>query len=115
MKDDSACLADLRQIVRQFVDEREWQQFHAPKNISMALAIEAAELMEHFQWIDSGASRRSELSEDTIAAIGEEMSDIFCYVMALANELDIDLTQAFLAKMNKNRQKYPADTYRGKF
>ncbi|MBX3415969.1 MAG: nucleotide pyrophosphohydrolase [Pirellulaceae bacterium] len=115
MNDETTRLAELRQIVRGFVDEREWQQFHAPKNISMALAIEAAELMEHFQWIDSEASRRGALSDGEVAAIGEEMSDIFCYLMALANELGIDLTQAFLAKMEKNRQKYPAETYRGKF
>jgi dCTP diphosphatase len=115
MNDETASLCDLRQIVAQFVGEREWQQFHAPKNISMALTVEAAELMEHFQWIDAAASRRGALSDEQVAAIGEEVADVFCYIMALANELDIDLTKTFLAKMDKNRHKYPAEAFRGKF
>ncbi len=115
MHDDTATLQQLREIVAQFVGERQWQQFHAPKNISMALAIEAAELMEHFQWIEPEASRRAALNDQQVAAVAEEMSDVFCYIMALANELGVDLTSAFLAKMEKNRLKYPAEQYQGRF
>lgn len=115
MHDDNATLQQLREIVAQFVGERQWQQFHAPKNIAMALAIEAAELMEHFQWITPEASRRAALSDQQVAAVAEEMSDVFCYIMALANELGVDLTSAFLAKMEKNRRKYPAEEYQGRF
>ena len=113
--DQETTLASIRQTIAEFVRERDWEQFHAPKNVSMALTIEAAELMEHFQWIDSEASRRQNLSPEQLAAIGEEIADIFCYTLALANELGLDMTETFTAKMQKNRAKYPAEKYRGKF
>jgi NTP pyrophosphatase (non-canonical NTP hydrolase) len=115
MNDQSANLGQLREIVRQFVHEREWQKFHAPKNIAMALSIEAAELMEHFQWIDTDSSRREALTNEQIAAIGEEISDVFTYCLAIANELGLDLTETFEKKMIKNRLKYPVADFRGKF
>lgn len=115
MSDESTTLADLREVVRQFVDERDWQQFHSPKNLSMALAIEAAELMEHFQWITPEASRELRGEKEALTAVAEELADIFCYTLAVANELDIDLSQALRDKMIKNRQKYPADEYRGRY
>lgn len=113
MSDPTTTLDDLRREIRQFVDARDWRQFHSPKNLSMALAIEAAELMEHFQWLDSAASRQ--LGEDQLAAVGEELADVFCYTLAMANELGIDLTAAMRAKMVKNIAKYPAAEYRGRF
>lgn len=115
MSDSTTTVADLRQIIRQFVDERDWRQFHAPKNISMALAIEAAELMEHFQWIDGEASRQLPEDPAKLAAIGEELADVIGYSFALANELGIDVADAIRAKMVKNRQKYPADEFRGRY
>lgn len=115
MSDATTTLAELRQIVRQFVDERDWRQFHAPKNISMALAVEAAELMEHFQWIDADASRQLTGDEAALAAIGEELADVVGYSLALANELGIDVSGAIRAKMVKNRLKYPADVFRGRY
>lgn len=111
--DADTTLGNLRQMVRGFVDQRDWQQFHAPKNISMALAIEAAELMEHFQWISVDASRQ--LSSEQLAAVGEELADVVCYALAMANELDIDLTTTMRAKMRKNEEKYPADRYQGRY
>jgi NTP pyrophosphatase (non-canonical NTP hydrolase) len=115
MSDPSTTIADLREIVRRFVDERDWQQFHSPKNLSMSLAIEAAELMEHFQWIDSAESRK--IGEDTgkLAEVSDEIADVLCYVLALANELDIDLATAIRDKMVKNAAKYPADLSRGRY
>ena len=109
MTDATTPIAELRQIVRQFVDERNWRQYHSPKNLSMALAIEAAELMEHFQWLEVDESRR--LADDAARRlpVEEEIADIFCYTLALANELGIDLTRAMRDKMVKNRAKYPAD------
>jgi NTP pyrophosphatase (non-canonical NTP hydrolase) len=115
MSDSTTTVGELRQIVRDFVDERDWRQFHAPKNISMALAIEAAELMEHFQWIEPEASRQLPDDDAKIAAIGEELADVVGYCMALANELGIDVSEAIRAKMVKNRQKYPADQFRGRY
>jgi NTP pyrophosphatase (non-canonical NTP hydrolase) len=113
--DATTTIAVLKEIVRQFVDERDWRQFHAPKNLSMSLAIEAAELMEHFQWISPEASREVRGDAAKLAAIGEELADVLCYGLALANELDIDIAAAVADKMVKNAHKYPADEFRGRF
>ncbi len=115
MSDTTTTLDQLRQQIRQFVDQRDWQQFHSPKNLSMALAIEAAELMEHFQWLDTEASRQLPEDEAKLVEVGEELADVFCYTLALANELGIDLSTTMQAKMIKNAAKYPADEYRGRF
>jgi len=113
--DANTTLAELRQIVGDFVAERDWSQFHSPKNVSMALAIEAAELMEHFQWLTTEASRRLAEDPDKLAEIGEELADVVGYSLALANELGLDVSQAIRDKMVKNAQKYPADQYRGRY
>ena len=113
MSDPTTTLDELRHEIRQFVDARDWRQFHSPKNLSMALAIEAAELMEHFQWLDPAASRQ--LGADQLAAVGEELADVFCYTLAMANELGIDLSATMRAKMVKNIAKYPAAEYRSRF
>ena len=115
MADSATTLAELRDIVRAFVEERDWRQFHSPKNLSMSLAIEAAELMEHFQWIDIAESRRIGEDPAKLAAAGEEIADVLCYLLALANELDIDLSTALRDKMVKNAAKYPAELSRGRF
>lgn len=113
--DDNTTVAELRKIVADFVAERDWSQFHSPKNVSMALAIEAAELMEHFQWLTTEASRRLADDPQKLADVGEELADVVGYSFALANELGIDLSQVIRAKMIKNAQKYPADQYRGRY
>ena len=111
--DDQTSVQQLRETVRQFVEERDWNQFHAPKNLSMALAIEAGELMEHFQWITPEASR--DLEPAALHDVGEELADVLCYLIAIANELNLDISSTLLAKMEKNRQKYPVEDYRGRF
>lgn len=108
MSDDTTTLADVRSWMTQFVVERNWEQFHSPKNLSMSLAIEAAELMEHFQWIDIAESRRVVADPAKLAAVGEELADVFSYTLALANALGIDLSETLRAKMVKNAVKYPA-------
>jgi NTP pyrophosphatase (non-canonical NTP hydrolase) len=115
MSDSTTTLADIRDIVRRFVDERDWRQFHSPKNLSMSLAIEAAELMEHFQWIDIAESRQIAEDPKKLAAVRDEMADVLCYLLALANELQIDLSTAIGDKMVKNAAKYPADLSRGRY
>ena len=115
MNDSDTTIAQLRENIRQFVVERDWEQFHSPKNLAMALAVEAAELMEHFQWIDIAESRK--LSEDPakLAAIGEELADVLSYTLALANSLDIDIASTHRDKMEKNAAKYPVEKFRGRF
>jgi len=111
--DQDTPVAELREMVREFVDQRDWQKFHSPKNLSMAMAIEAAELMEHFQWIGAAASRN--LPADKQAAVAEELADVVCYGLAIANELEIDVSTALRNKMEKNRRKYPVAEYRGRY
>ncbi|MCO6453728.1 MAG: nucleotide pyrophosphohydrolase [Pirellulaceae bacterium] len=115
MSDQQTTISQLRELVRQFVEERDWRQFHAPKNLSMALAIEAAELMEHFQWLPTEASRSIGQEPEKLQAVREELADVLCYALALANELEIDVSQAIRDKMQKNARKYPADQFRGRY
>lgn len=115
MTDQTTTIHQLREIVRQFVDERDWQQFHSPKNLSMSLAIEAAELMEHFQWITTDESRAIGTDTEKLEAVGEELADVICYGLAIANELGIDVSDALRDKMTKNARKYPAEEYRGRY
>jgi NTP pyrophosphatase (non-canonical NTP hydrolase) len=113
--DATTTVDELRRLVADFVAERDWSQFHSPKNISMALAIEAAELMEHFQWITVDASRDVGRDPKVLAAVAEELADVVAYSLAMANALEIDLSDAVRDKMIKNAKKYPADEYRGRY
>jgi len=115
MSDQTTTVADLRKAVQAFVDERDWRQFHSPKNLSMAIAIEAAELMEHFQWIEAEASRDVQNSVDDMRQVREELADILCFALSFANALDIDVAGAVRDKLVKNAQKYPANRFRGRF
>ncbi len=115
MSDSQTTLAQLKQQVDDFVERRDWHQVHSPKNLAMSIAIEAAELMEHFQWISTEESRRVVDSPERLDDVEEELADVLCYALALANELGIDLSDAIQRKMAKNEQKYPADEYRGRF
>ncbi len=104
-------LLTLRDNLRAFAEARDWDQFHSPKNLSMALMVEAAELMEHFQWLTEAQS--SELAPGNKQAIGEELADILLYLVRLSDRLDIDLLDAALRKLEKNAAKYPAEQVRG--
>jgi NTP pyrophosphatase (non-canonical NTP hydrolase) len=115
MSDSQTTLAELKQLVDDFVDRRDWHQFHSPKNLSMSLAIEAAELMEHFQWLSAEQSRDVPRQPQRLAAVSEELADVLCYALAMANQLGLDLSTAIRQKMAQNEQKYPADQYRGRF
>lgn len=102
---------ELRDDIRQFVAERDWAQFHTPKNLACALSVEASELLEPFQWLQHG--RRDELGEAKLTAVRHEMADVFVYLMHLADRLDVDLLEAVREKMVLNRKKYPAEQVRG--
>ena len=102
----------LIQELRTFAAERDWQQYHSPKNLSMALAVEAAELMEHFQWLTEAQSEA--LPEAKLAAVREEIGDVLIYLVRLCDRLGVDPLQAAMDKVRANRRKYPADRVRGK-
>lgn len=105
-------LDPLRDKLRAFIEERDWQQFHTPKNLSMAMAGEAAEILEIFQWLTSEQSRA--LPVDKMEEVREEIGDVLIYLIRLADELGIDPMEAAYQKIEKNRQKYPADLVRGR-
>jgi len=102
---------DLIQAVREFREERDWEQFRSPKNLSMALIVEAAELVEHFQWLTEEQS--AGLSQRKIDEISEELADILIYLVRIADKLDVDLFTAVLKKIEKNSKKYPVEQAKG--
>lgn len=113
MNSRDTTVEQLQQLVAAFVAERQWERFHDPKNLSMSIAIEAAELMEHFQWVRSEEIDATLRDEQLRTEISDELADIACFALALANRLGIDLAHAVESKMIKNRAKYPADVFRG--
>ena len=112
MSDQKTTLHDLKERMATFVRERDWEQFHSPKNLSMSIAIEAGELMEHFQWLT--VEQSEQLDPDALREIGEELADIVLYSLSMANHLQIDLAETVMAKMAKNERKYPKEQVRGK-
>ena len=104
-------LTTIRETVRTFVHERDWDQFHTPKNLSSALCVEAAELLEHFQWLHTGTV--DELGPAKLEQVRHEMADVMVYLVRLADKLSVDLGAAVEEKMVLNRVKYPADKVRG--
>jgi dCTP diphosphatase len=105
-------LTGLFKKIRTFNAERKWQKFHSPKNLVMALSVEAAELLEHFQWLTEEESRS--LSAAKQRQVAEEIADIFIYLLNLAGQLDIDPIAAAHAKIELNRRKYPVEKVLGK-
>lgn len=101
----------LTEALRQFAAERDWAQFHSPKNLASALTVEAAELLEHFQWLTEEQSQ--DLPADRRAAVALELADVFLYLLQLADKLGVDLAAAARDKLALNAQKYPAAQARG--
>lgn len=104
-------LQALQQQLKAFAEERDWEQFHSPKNLAMALIVEAAELVEHFQWLRQDESEQ--LPADKHREVAYEMADILVYLLRLAERLDVDLLETVQQKMQINAAKYPADKVRG--
>jgi len=104
-------LCELREALRAFAAERDWDQFHSPRNLATALAVEAAELLEPFQWLTEEQSRS--LPPETRAAVEEELADVLLYLVRLADKLDVDLVAAARAKILRNAEKYPVARSRG--
>jgi len=101
----------LRDKLRAFAEARDWNQFHSPKNLSMALMVEVAELMEHFQWLTEAQS--GDLAAEKKAVVAEELADILLYLVRLSDKLEVNLLEAALHKLEKNAVKYPAELVRG--
>ena len=112
--DATTTMAELKGRVLAFARERDWEQFHAPKNLSMALAAEAGELMEHFLWSTPEASRVAIDDPGKRAKIAEELADVVIYALEFANVTGIDVARAIGAKMAANAQKYPVEKAKGR-
>ena len=104
-------LDSIKQRLREFAEAREWDQFHSPKNLSMALSAEVAEIVEHFQWLTEEQSKN--LSQDKLAEVETELADTLIYLIRLADKLDIDLLKAATSKIDVNEQKYPIEKAKG--
>ncbi|MDR5768456.1 nucleotide pyrophosphohydrolase [Caballeronia sp. LZ008] len=104
-------LVAMRDMLREFVRERDWSRFHSPKNLAAALSVEASELLEPFTWLATGD--RTELDESKLQAIRHEMADVLAYLVMLADSLDVDLHRALIEKMALNRSKYPVHKVKG--
>ena len=104
-------LEQIKIRLREFAAERDWDQFHSPKNLSMALIVEAAELVEHFQWLTEDQSQT--LPAEKLAEVEQEIADIQIYLIRLADKLGVDMEKAVNAKIELNAKKYPADKVRG--
>jgi NTP pyrophosphatase (non-canonical NTP hydrolase) len=107
----SDSLLKLRDALRAFAAERDWDQFHSPRNLAAALSVEAAELLEPFQWLTDEQSRN--LSPEVRSAVEQELADVLLYLVRLADKLDIDLAQAAVDKIARNAAKYPVSKSKG--
>jgi dCTP diphosphatase len=114
LTDSTTTVAELKARVLAFARERDWEQFHAPKNLSMALAAEAGELMEHFLWATPEASRAVVLDPEKRQKISEELADVVIYALEFANVTGLDVAAAIQEKMLANAQKYPVEKARGR-
>ena len=104
-------LESLRDQLRTFASERDWDQFHSPKNLAAALAVEASELLEHFQWLTEAQSQQ--LPPETLNEVSNEVADVLLYLIRISDKLGIDLITAANTKILLNAEKYPVEKARG--
>ena len=112
--DKNTVIDELITNIRQFLSERDWEKYHNPKDLAESICIEAAELLQLFQWIKPEESEQFKKDSMKVQRIKEELADVVVYCLSLANKLDIDLTSAIIDKIEKNKEKYPVDRYKGK-
>ena len=115
MNDTQTTVEQLKARMAEFVAQREWQKYHRPKNLVMSMAIETAELMEHFQWVTHEQADELLTNPESRQAVADEMADVLAFLLSLANCLKLDLAAEFERKMLKNELKYPADEVRGDY
>lgn len=112
MSDQKTTIADLKELIIKFRDERNWQQFHTPRALAMSIVLEASELLEHFQWDTADFSRESLLkNEEKLSEMKKELADIVVYALTFAHTLDIDVSEAVKTKMEHNAKKYPVEHF----
>ncbi len=107
--DHQTTLGELREAVAKFVAARDWAQYHSPKNLAMSIAIEATEIMEIFQWSESSEGTKILADPAVRAAVADELADVLIYIMSFANQVDLELSQAFWNKMARNERRFPID------
>lgn len=115
MPDNDTTVAELRGHVQRFVDERDWGQFHNPKDLSVSLCIEAAELLEEFQWLRPEEVETASRDPQARARVARELADVLIYAFSLANALDLDVATVVREKLAASARRYPADRYQGRF
>jgi len=112
--DENVTIGELKVSVKKFVDERRWEKFHNPKDLAEAICIEAAELLEQFQWVTPDEAYSWKNIPSKTRHIAEELADIIIYCLSMANTMKIDVTKAVISKLKKNEAKYPVDKFFGK-
>lgn len=115
MNDENTTIGQLKKRMADFIEERQWNKYHRPKNLAMSIAIEAAELMEHFQWLDHEEAQAALCDERSKERVADEMADILAFLLSLSTCTDIDLAAAFGKKLQKNELKYPAEAVKGHY
>ena len=110
MSDELTRIKQLRDKVREFVNERDWNRYHHPKELAISIVIEAAELLEIFQWDEKMDIQKMKDDEKTMGKIRDEVADVMTYILCLSNQLDLDLSEIVLTKLEKNRTKYDKNT-----
>jgi len=108
MSDSTTAIAELKTLVQRFAAERNWEPYHSPKNLVMALAVEVAELMEPMMWVDAESSRQMAMNHQHRPHLAEELADVFILVLNLSLSMDMDLSEIVRAKLVRNAEKYPA-------
>ena len=111
--DDLTTVGALRAAVHNFVERREWYQFHTPKNLAMSIAIEAAEIMEHFQWLTTDESAAAMQDPTLRSAVADELADVVIYCLSLANSAGLDVSTAVTDKLARNEDRFPVARVRG--
>ncbi len=114
MSDTETSVEDLKIAVRTFIHERDWEKYHNPKDLAESICIEAAELLQLFQWIESEESRGFKTDPSKLTRVKEELADVVICCLSMVNALEADLTEAVLEKLELNKKKYPVDLYKGK-
>lgn len=115
MSDKKITIQEIKDLMESFVEERDWIKFHKSKNLSMALSVEASELVELFQWLENEEAEQLMMDADFRSKAIDEIADILLYAIAFANRNDIDISKAIKQKIEKNKKKYPSDKFKGRF